>query len=114
MLTTEQLKSDNEKLQAELANYRQLVQNLRGEGVKQTTGEPDGRVVSVNPTSGEVYINLSKNDRIVPGITFTAPQAPHFFNSKPYIIKAVFMPTFAGYFGCMIMTCAQYVPPDIT
>jgi N-methylhydantoinase B len=28
-----------------------------------------------------------------------APQTPHFFNSKPYIIKAVFMPSFSRYFA---------------
>ncbi len=28
-----------------------------------------------------------------------APQTPHFFNSKPYIVKSVFMPTFSSYFA---------------
>ncbi len=67
-----------EQANNELANQQKLVaqykQKVEGsiKGADVNVGEPDGRVLRVNASAGEVYINLtSRDNRVMPGLTFT-------------------------------------------
>jgi hypothetical protein len=70
VVQSEQDKSTIVKQAAEIVDLRMRIQNQRGTSVVNV-GEPDGQVIRVNGATGELYINLTKKDRVLPGMTFT-------------------------------------------
>jgi hypothetical protein len=72
VLKLEDSQAQINRLSLEIRDLRQRIINAGGNKTDVNVGEPDGRVVRVNGASGEVYINLGENDRISPGMPFTA------------------------------------------
>jgi hypothetical protein len=71
VLQLEDAQSQIDKLTAEIRDLRLRILNQGGK-TDVAVGDPDGRIVSVNSATGEVYINLGKKDRMAPGMPFTA------------------------------------------
>jgi hypothetical protein len=71
VLEAERSKNQIAELTQEVKDLQIKLGNLRP-GNKVAVGEPDGTVLRVSPTNGEVYINLTRTaDHVVPGLTFT-------------------------------------------
>jgi len=71
VLNLEDATSQIAKANREILELRMRIRNQGGK-TDVAVGEPDGKVLSVNNASGEVYINLGAKDRMKPGMPFTA------------------------------------------
>jgi FtsZ-binding cell division protein ZapB len=72
VLQLEDAQSQIARNNAEIFDLRQRIINFGSGKSDVSVGEADGKVIRVNGTTGEVYINLGKKDRLMPGMPFTA------------------------------------------
>ncbi len=69
-LQIEQLKNDIVKAKNRIDQLTTQIANLRPQGPNNVGREPDGSIVRAASGTNEIYINLGKRDRVIPGQTF--------------------------------------------